>query len=81
MEIKICIGSACHLKGSYEVIKNCQTYIETNNLQSTIELKSAFCLGKCSEAVSVQVDGTEIFSIRPETTEAFMKQMHGRLAL
>ena len=81
MEIKICIGSACHLKGSYDVIKNCQTYIETNNLQSVIELKSAFCLGKCLEAVSVQVDGTEIFSIRPETADAFMEHMHGRLAL
>ncbi len=79
MEIKICIGSACHLKGSYDVIKNCQTYIETNNLHDQIELKSAFCLGKCSEAVSVQVDGNEIFSIRPETAETFMKRMHGRL--
>ena len=79
MEIKICIGSACHLKGSYDVIKNCQTYIETNNLGDQIELKSAFCLGKCSEAVSVQVDGNEIFSIRPETADTFMKRMHGRL--
>ena len=79
MEIKICIGSACHLKGSYDVIKNCQTYIETNNLGDQIELKSAFCLGKCAEAVSVQVDGSEIFSIRPETAETFMKRMHGRL--
>ena len=79
MEIKICIGSACHLKGSYDVIKNCQSYIEMNNLGNQIELKSAFCLGKCSEAVSVQVDGSEIFSIRPETADTFMKRMHGRL--
>ena len=81
MEIKICIGSACHLKGSYDVIKNCQSYIEAHNLESIIELKSAFCLGKCSEAVSVQVDGAEIISIRPETAETFMKRMHGRLGV
>lgn len=81
MEIKICIGSACHLKGSYDVIKNCQSYIETNQLESEIELKSAFCLGRCSEAVSVQVDGSEVFSISPETAEGFMKMMHTRIKL
>jgi len=81
MEIKICIGSACHLKGSYEVIKNCQAYIETHNLQAAIELKSAFCLGQCSGAVSVLVDGNTLFSILPESVESFMNQMHGRLDL
>lgn len=81
MEIKICIGSACHLKGSYDVIKKCQNYIKEHNLSDTIELKSAFCLGRCSEAVSVQVNATEIFSISPETAEGFMKLMHQRTEL
>ena len=52
---------------------------EAHNLGAQIELKSSFCLGKCSEAVSVQVDGSEMFSIRPETADMFMKRMHGRL--
>lgn len=81
MEIKICIGSACHLKGSYDVIKNCQEYIAENNLSSQIELKSAFCLGRCSEAVSVLVDAAEVFSLSPETTDSFMKLMHQRVRL
>jgi len=81
MEIKICIGSACHLKGSYEVIKNCQEYIAAHDLTSVIELKSAFCLGRCSEAVSVLVDANEVFSISPETCEGFMKHMHQRVRL
>lgn len=79
MEIKICIGSACHLKGSYDVIKNCQNYIRSNQLESKIDLKSAFCLGRCSEAVSVQVNGSEVFSITPDTTDGFMKMMHMRI--
>lgn len=81
MEIKICIGSACHLKGSYEVIKRCQSFIAANKLEQTIELKSAFCLGRCSEAVSVQVDGTDIYSISPETVEGFMRMMEKRVSL
>jgi len=81
MEIKVCIGSACHLKGSYEVIKRCQEYNEKNDLSSKIELKSAFCLGKCSEAVSVQIDGDEIQSLSPEKVADFMKQVHTRIGL
>ena len=81
MEIKVCIGSACHLKGSYEVIKRCQEYIEKNDLSSKIELKSAFCLGKCSEAVSVQIDNGEIQSLSPDKVTDFMQNMHQRLSL
>ncbi len=81
MEIKICIGSACHLKGSYDVIRNCQAYIAKHDLSHAIELKSAFCLGRCSEAVSVLVDASESFSISPETAEGFMKLLHQRITL
>lgn len=75
MEIKVCIGSACHLKGSYEVIKIFKHYIESNGCEHEILLKSSFCLGKCSDAVSVQIDDLEIFSVSPETAENFIKHL------
>ena len=81
MEIKVCIGSACHLKGSYEVIKKCQSYIDRHELSQLIELKSAFCLGKCSEAVSVQVDNLEIYSLAPDCVDDFMEKMHKKVSL
>lgn len=76
MEIKVCIGSACHLKGSYEVIKTFKSYIAKNALEDTIELKSSFCLGRCSEAVSVQTDSGEMFSVSPETAQTFIEELH-----
>ncbi|MTL48416.1 (2Fe-2S) ferredoxin domain-containing protein, partial [Turicibacter sanguinis] len=51
--IKICVGSSCHLKGSYEVIQIFQSLIEKHQLQEVLELRAAFCLGHCTEAVSV----------------------------
>ncbi len=76
MEIKVCIGSACHLKGSYEVIKVFKNYVAENTLEDTITLKSSFCLGKCSEAVSVQVDSNDLFSVSPETAKQFIEELH-----
>ena len=43
--LRICIGSACHLKGSYEVIEIFQQLIKEKELNDFIELKAAFCLG------------------------------------
>lgn len=75
MEIKVCIGSACHLKGSYEVIRNIEKYILDNNLEGKIELKSSFCLGKCSEAVSVEIDDDRIISMSPSDVESIMNEI------
>lgn len=56
MVIKVCVGSACYVKGSHKVINEIKSLIETNNLTKTIELKAAFCLGHCTNAVSVSID-------------------------
>ncbi len=69
MEIKVCIGSACHLKGSYEVIKRLQAYITKHHLEEKVDLKSSFCLGNCGKAVAVQINDGEIESVSPENVE------------
>ncbi len=69
--ISICIGSACHLKGAYNVIKGLQKIIEEKNLENTVAIKAAFCLGECTKAVSVQVNDDKVVSVREETVEEF----------
>lgn len=73
--IEICIGSACHLKGSYDVIENFKELIKSKNLEDKIELKAAFCLGHCTEAVSVTRWDGEIISVsRDHIEEIFEKE-------
>ena len=69
--ISICIGSACHLKGAYNVIKGLQKIIEERNLENTVSVKAAFCLGECTKAVSVQVNDDKVVSVSEETVEEF----------
>ena len=40
--IKICIGSSCHLKGAEEVIEAFQKLIKEYNLENEIELYALF---------------------------------------
>ncbi|WP_422485495.1 (2Fe-2S) ferredoxin domain-containing protein [Gudongella sp. DL1XJH-153] len=76
MEVNVCIGSACHIKGSYNVIEVFKNYIIENSLQDQIVLKSAFCLGSCSEAVSVQYDYNKIHSVTPDSALEFIISLH-----
>lgn len=75
MIIKVCIGSACHLKGAYDVIRGIERYLEDHKLTKTVDLKSSFCLGQCSEAVSVEIDNHEIISVSPQSVNDKMNQI------
>lgn len=79
MRVSICIGSACHLKGSREIIQKLQSLVKANNLTNQVDLNGAFCSGNCVNGVCVTIDG-ELFSLSPETTEEFFeKEIKGRL--
>ena len=79
MKVTICIGSACHLKGSREIIKEMQELVAKNGVGDKVDLNGAFCSGNCVNGVCVTVDGT-LFSLKPENTkEFFEKEIMGRL--
>ena len=73
IELKVCVGSFCHLKGSYNVIQTFQQLVEKNALHSKIEIKAQFCMKKCCHGVSVSV-GEKIFSVSPETAHVFFNE-------
>ena len=79
MRVTICIGSACHLKGSREIIQQLQQLVKEHGVWDKVDLNGAFCTGNCVNGVCVTVDGT-LYSLSPETTkEFFEKEILGRL--
>ena len=69
MVISVCVGSSCHLKGSYDIIEAFKSALAVNNLVDKITLKATFCLGKCGVAgVTVKIDNEIITGV---TTENF----------
>lgn len=72
MDIQVCIGSVCHLKGSYDIINKLEALIDKNQLSDRVKIKAAFCLGECVGAVSVKVD-EDIYSVQPDTVDEFFK--------
>lgn len=70
IELKICVGSACHLKGSCQVIEIFKHLIRNSEARDKVVIKGAFCLGHCTEAVSVSLDGN-IYSVNPDNVFEF----------
>lgn len=74
IELRVCVGSACHIQGAYNVISTFQHLIEKYNLHENIAFEATFCMKNCSkEGVSVSVDG-EKYRISPENARAFFKE-------
>jgi NADH:ubiquinone oxidoreductase subunit E len=73
MNLSICVGTACYIKGSYNVINAFQQIIEEHDLSDKVELKAVFCLGRCTENVSVKIDDSEIYSVSGATARKFFE--------
>lgn len=74
MEVKVCVGSSCHLKGSYEVIQKLKELIESNKIEDKVELKASFCLGNCSNGVSMEINGELISNANPENIKQIFNE-------
>lgn len=69
MTIQICIGSACHLRGSYDVLEKLKSLIAADKLEEKIVLKASFCLGRCGKFVTLKADGEFIDGVDATTIE------------
>jgi NADH:ubiquinone oxidoreductase subunit E len=73
--ITVCIGSSCHLKGSYDVVKALENIIKENSLEKKVTLKASFCLGECTKAVSVKVNDEPAVSVSRDNVDSFFNEL------
>ncbi|SHM93225.1 Thioredoxin-like [2Fe-2S] ferredoxin [Caldanaerovirga acetigignens] len=79
-EITICVGSSCHLKGSYEVIKEFERAISLYGLEGHIVLKAGFCLGRCGEGVTVKVGENYYSSVFPKDVANLVERIKNNIS-
>lgn len=61
LRVAVCVGSACHLKGSGEVIRILRDLISTYGLEDQVSLEGSFCQEHCTEGVVVHI-GDELIT-------------------
>lgn len=64
--IRICMGSACHLKDAQVIVEVFQQQIRAHGLEDKLVLKGSFCLGHCNEAVPILFEERLIKNVSPQ---------------
>ena len=73
MNLTICIGSSCHLKGSKKVAQLFEQLIDEKNLRDKVNFYATFCMGNCQNGISVSIDN-QVYSVTPETAQQFFEK-------
>lgn len=63
IEVKICVGSSCHLKGAPDVVEEFKRIIEEKELEDRVKLKASFCQNNCTDGVNITVDEKKISNV------------------
>lgn len=80
MDINVCVGSSCHLKGSYKIINLMKEAIEKNQLEDKVNVSAAFCLGQCTTGVTVKIDDEIVCGVSEENfNEIFEEKVLGKV--
>ena len=66
----LCMGSACHQMGVYDVLPKLQTLIKEHDLEDAVELKGSFCLETCSQGIVMKFKEERFSKISPQNVEA-----------
>lgn len=72
INIDVCIGTACYLKGSYHIINRLEELIQNNNITDKVNINSIFCLNNCMNGVSIKVNN-DILSVSLNDVDSFFK--------
>lgn len=72
INVKICIGTSCFIKGQNNIFNEVDHYIKEKGLQEVINLEGTFCLEKCGEGPNVEINGE---LIKKATKEKVIKHL------
>ena len=67
LEVYVCIGTSCHLRGGERVAEQVVSLVGELGLDEQVQVRGAFCLESCSaEGVSVKVGDRVVGGVKPD---------------
>lgn len=76
VNIGVCMGTNCYLKGSQDILRGLVHYVEANHLEERVMVKAAFCFERCGASPNVMVGETLISNCTLEKArEALIQEL------
>ncbi len=67
--LRLCMGSACHQYGVYDVLPTLQRLLTAHELDTVVEIRGAFCLGPCVNGIVLEIEKQQFVNINPQNVE------------
>ena len=61
--VEVCIGSACYVKGSNQVVSILQDLIREKGWENQVEVKGAFCMQVCTQGLGLRVNDKQLLGV------------------
>ena len=71
VEVRVCVGSSCHIRGGTATLRALESLIQKTHLANRVDLKADLCLENCLQAPNVVVDGEIHGGVTPDKAEVF----------
>ncbi|MDR2763234.1 MAG: [FeFe] hydrogenase, group A [Planctomycetaceae bacterium] len=55
IKITVCVGTSCYAKGSEELLKKIEDFIQTESLGNVLQVEAAFCMENCNKGPTVVI--------------------------
>lgn len=74
VEVRVCVGSSCHLRGGARTLKLLHSLINDAGVHNEVALRADLCLASCLGAPNVLVDGEPFGGVTPDRAEQFFRE-------
>jgi NADH-quinone oxidoreductase subunit G len=55
LNVSVCVGTSCMVKGSQTLLNEIMSYIEENKLQNAVDVSATFCFERCDRGPTIAV--------------------------
>ena len=81
LEINICMGTSCYLRGAQKLMQKMINHVNENNMEDKVDVRATFCFEKCDKGPNVRVGQAYIAHCTYEMIIAEMEKQLSKLAV
>ncbi len=74
VNVEICIGSACYVKGSSQVVNDLNALIKDKGWEDKVALKGSFCMKACQNHIGlgIRINGKQIEQVTAQNAREIL---------
>ncbi len=76
IKIEVCIGSACYVKGSNQVVTLLQNMVKEKGIEDQVEIKGSFCMQLCQggQGLGIKINGKALQNVGLHNAEEVLEK-------